>query len=92
MLTIPTLRKVFLKDFKEAQKELYLNLAHINTQEAIDNILHILVALRIASIVYKERMLQKNIEEILTMIINQDRQCNQKTIQSLYRLIKQSIP
>ena len=92
MLAIPTLREAFLKDFKQAQKELYLNLANIHTPKAIDNILHILVALRIAAIVYNEQMLQKNIEEILTMIINQDRQCNKKITQSLYRLIEQSIP
>jgi len=87
MITIPTQRQAFIKDLEEAQEELCLNLAHIDTQESIDNIMHILVALRIAAIVYDEHILQKSIEEVLAMMINHDKQCDQKTVQELYELI-----
>ena len=87
MIAIPTQRQAFIKDLEEAQEELCLNLAHINTQESIDNIMHILVALRIAAIVYDEHTLQKSVEEVFAMMINHDKQCDQKTVQGLYELI-----
>ena len=91
MIAIPTQRQAFIKDLEEAQEELCLNLAHIDTQESIDNIMHILVALRIAAIVYDEHTLQKSVEEVLAMMINHDKQCDQKTVQGLYELIDMMI-
>jgi len=87
MIHTPRQRQEFMKDLEIAKEELCLNLVHLNRQESIDNIIHILVSLRIAAIVYDEYTLQQSVEEVLAMIINHDKQCNHKVVQRLYELI-----
>jgi len=91
MTNILAQRRAFIKDLAEAQEELCIHLAHIDMQASIDNIMHILVALRIAAIMYDEYTLQKSIEEVLAMMINHDNECDAKTVQGLYDIIDMMI-
>jgi len=91
MTNILAQRRAFIKDLAEAQEELCIHLTHIDMQESIDNIMHILVALRIAAVMYDEHTLQKSIEEVLAMIINHDNEFDSKTVQGLYDIIDMMI-
>ena len=86
MTILPRQRQMFIKDFEEAQEELCFNMAHLDKEEAIDNIMTILYALRIASIIYNEHNLQKHVEVALASMINNDCKQDMKTVKILYEL------
>jgi len=86
MTILPMQRQIFINDLEEAQEELCFNIAHLDKQEAIDNIMTILYALRIASIIYNEYSLQKNVEEALASMINNNCKQDTKTVKILYEL------
>ncbi len=87
MTSSTILRRAFSKDVETAMESLCGSLAHLDTKESIDNILHTLTALRIAAITYKEYALQKRVEEILAHMINLDCSYDTKTVNAIYRLV-----
>ena len=83
-----TQRQVFLKDIDDTLEQLCFNIAHIEKSDSIDNIMHILYALRIAAVTYNEYELQKNFEALLAMMINHDFRHDSKTVNAFYELVE----
>jgi len=91
MTTTVTQREAFVRDVENALEELSFNVAHLDKKESIDNIMHILHALRIAAMFYEEHALQKDVEALLAMMINHDLNHDVKIVNGLYTLIETMI-
>ena len=91
MTTTLAQRQAFVKDVENALEELSFNVAHLDKKESVDNIMHILHALRIASMLYDEYELKKDVETLLAMMINQDLHHDMKIVNGLYTLIEMMV-
>ena len=90
-MTTPIQRQIFINDVENAFEALCLNMARIEKPEAMENIMTILHALRIAANMYEESMLQKKIEEVLALMLNHRYEHNLKIVSRLYHLIDETI-
>jgi len=86
-----TQRAQFAKDVQEASEELCFNLAHLDKEESMDNIMAILTALRIAAMTFEEYTLQKNVEEALAMIINHYHTHDRKMVNLFYEIAEMMV-
>jgi hypothetical protein len=91
MTTTQTQRQAFVNDVDTALEELCFNVAHLDKKESIDNIMHILHALRIASIFYNEDELQKDVENLLAMMINHNLHHDATIVNRLYMFLETMI-
>jgi len=90
-MTTPIQRQIFINDVENAFEALCLNMAHIDKPEAMENIMTILHALRIAADTYEEYALQKRIEEVLALMLNHRYEHNTKIVSRLYHLTEEMI-
>lgn len=86
-----TQRIQFTKDVEEASEQLCFNLAHLDKEESIDNMMSILTALRIAAMTFKEYTLQKSVEEVLAMMINKHHIHDKKMVHTFYKIAETMI-
>lgn len=88
MTTTLAQRQIFMNDIKDSFEALYFNIAHLDNQESIENIVTILYALRIAANTYEEYALQKKVEEVLALMLNHQNEHNAKIVRKLYALVE----
>lgn len=81
-----TQRVQFTKDVEEASEQLCFNLAHLDKEGSIENMMAILTALRIAAMTFEEYTLQKNVEGALAMMINHHQIHDKKMINMFYEI------
>jgi hypothetical protein len=88
MTVTETLRLAFAKDVEDAMEQLCYDIAHLDDEESVDDIMRLLYALRIAAIAYGERTLQKQSEQALALMLNHRLNHSSKTVSSLYDLVE----
>lgn len=91
MKVASTQRAQFTNDVEEVSEQLCFNLAHLDKEESIDNIVAILTALRIAAITFEEYTLQKSVEEALAVIINHHHIHDRKMVNKFYELAEMMV-
>jgi len=87
MTITPLQRRLFIKDIEDAFESLCLNMSHLEHKESLDEIITILHSLRIAANVYGEYTLQKNVQEVLALMINHQNEHNTQIVSQLYTLV-----
>ncbi|MNN61829.1 hypothetical protein D3C81_1770860 [compost metagenome] len=80
------LRLAFLQDVESVIEKLYRDIANIDREESVDDILHLLYALRLAAIAYNERSLKRNVEHALAVMLNRRLHQTKDTVMTLYQL------
>lgn len=86
MTVTETLRLAFAKDVEDAMEQLCFDIAHLDNEESVDDIMRLLYALRIAAIAYGERTLQKQSEKALAIMLNHRLNHSPRTVAFLYDL------
>jgi len=80
------LRLAFLQDVESVMERLYRDIAHIDREESVDDIMRLLYALRLAAITYDEHALKRNVEHALAVMLNRRLHQTAETVTTLYAL------